>query len=165
MKTLLLIILVLLSLNCYSQDTFRLDRKNGFKGFILGDNISKFKGIIRLNKTTGCYEVTKRLKVDRADLRKVVLNFQDDLLKYILVFVKGQESVNHIHNELVKAYGDGVEKHDEENVRHVEWAGRRVMAVYTKSIVVGDLSGVLSIYTYSTNEIKINPNEVFDGDL
>lgn len=165
MKKLLSLLLALACLNCYSQDTFRLDRKNGFKGFILGDSISKFKDIIRLNKKTGSYEVTKRLKVDRADLRKVVLNFTDNILSSVFVSVNGEESVNHVHQELVKAYGDGVEKHDEENVRHVEWVGRKVMAVYTKSVVAGDLIGFLSIYAYNSNKIERYPNEIFDGDL
>ncbi|MGZ3754987.1 MAG: hypothetical protein ACXVAY_20700 [Mucilaginibacter sp.] len=166
MKTLVTsVILFFLCLNCFAQDLNRLDRKNGFKGFILGDSISKYKPIIKFNKRFAMFEVTgKPIKVDGFLIRSVFLSFENDKLSEIMISVYGDDAVKHIHQAMKNAYGEGDEKVNEEYLRFVEWDSKRVNATLRENVVAGNLSATI-FFKKTSDYLMPKSIENFDSDL
>jgi hypothetical protein len=166
MKTIFTIVLSFLCFIAKSQDIIHLDRKNGFKNFIIGDSLSKYGNQLKWNKKYYWYEPRgSAIKVDNYPVR-VGLQFINNVLYQINVYVYGSNGTNHVHQLLNNAYGQGDEKLNEEHARYVEWDGQRVKLVFTKDVLYdGGLSGYL-VYT-KTSDLKTQDlgNEYFPYDL
>lgn len=165
MRKLLLFVLVAMSLNSSAQNVNVLDQKNGFKIFHLGDSISKYQSLVKYSKRYAGYEVRARQKVGRYDVSHVLIFADNGIITAISAYVEGEDATNNLHQTLIETYGPGIEKQDERNVRHVEWEGKRVIAIYTKDVIAGSLNGFLTIKSYSDTKIVYTPNENFSSDL
>jgi hypothetical protein len=132
-------VFLIFSIYSFSQNTLKLDEKNGFKDFHLGDNILKYSGQISLlNADINSYKYTGSCCKDvfGNSIEGIVLYFTKNQLDRITIIMpEGQgdkvsnSKPNYLDSNFILMFGEysGASADDETGDLITQWRGNKVI--------------------------------------